>query len=445
MLAPRIHIHKPCTLTKKNVLMKNRTYLLLVTVILLFGTSCSNQLDLYSHSAISPEKITESDLPALRLGMYNNMQNDPRAANFILFDLLGGDLQTGANSSPINLITSILSPLNGTVVSGWNGYYSALYQVNNVMTIAQGLPETATRNLTLGEAHYFRALNYYNLVTRWGDVPLLRNNSLEKPSRTPQAEVWSFIEEDLQEARKYLNTSQSYYYVSIDAVTALQARVFLTQGKHEQAAAMAESLITSGKFALDSFEKIFRKQANTEVIFAFENISEESSINISDLFYTYAHPNKGQGNYRIAPNTVNLFSAEDLRKPMTIVNIAGTDCVNKYPSGQTGKDPVIIARIAEMYLISAEAQGFSKGLPRLNQLRIKRGLPALSVNNTEAFTEAILKERQLELLGENFRYYDLVRTEKAIQQLGILPYQTLLPIPGGELLLNTNLKPNPGY
>ncbi len=413
-----------------------------MSMIFLLG-SCADRLDLYSHSAMSPDAVTPNDIPALRMGMYNNMQNDPGTHNFILFDLLGGDLQGGANTSPLNLINSILSPLQSIIGRGWNGYYSSLFQVNNIIATCEDLPESAMRNLALGEAYYFRALTYYSLVTRWGDVPLLRENTLEKPFRAPKEEVWQFIEENLVEAAKYLGDAQSYYYVSKDAVTALQARVFLVQGKKPQAAVAAESLI--GKYALDSFEKIFRKAANTEIIFAFENLSEESSINISDLFYSYAHPNKGQGNYRLPQETVNLFTSQDKRRNMTIVNIAGTDCVNKYPSGQTGRDPVIISRVAEMYLISAEAQGLNSGLDRLNQLRVHRGLSPVSPASEPDFLDAVLKERQMELLGENFRYYDLVRTGKAVAELGILPYQTVLPIPGNELQRNTNLVPNPNY
>src|SRR5690606_25804236 len=143
--------------------------------------------------------------------------------NFVLFDLLGGDLQTSANTSPLNLITNTLSPLNSIVSRGWNGYYSSLYQVNNVIDICNKLEVSPVRNKTLGEAYYFRALNYYNLVSRWGDVPLLYENTLDKPTRTAKAEVWGFIEKNLEEAAKLLSTSDSYYYVSADAVTALQA------------------------------------------------------------------------------------------------------------------------------------------------------------------------------------------------------------------------------
>ncbi|WP_018630669.1 RagB/SusD family nutrient uptake outer membrane protein [Niabella aurantiaca] len=419
-------------------------YLIALSGFLLMAASCGKRLDLYPSSAMAPQAVTSKDLPALRVGMYNDMQNDPGVYSFILFDLLGGDIHTASNA-PIDLINNILSPLNSMIAGGWNGYYGALFQVNNVISICEGMEASETRNRTLGEAHYFRALIYYNLVTRWGRVPVLKENTLEKPFRDPVADVWKFIEEELNAASALLSTSVSYYYVSADAATALKARVFLSQGKMTGAAALAEDLITSGRYQLDAFEKIFRKQANTEVIFAFENLSEESSNNISDLFYTYAHPNKGQGSYRVSQQLVNAYTGTDKRKAISLINIAGTDCVNKYPSGQTGKDPVIISRIAEMYLISAEAQGRVNGLARLNQLRSYRGLLPVSAATDDQYTELILEERRLELMGENFRFYDLVRTNKAIQKLGIRQHQALLPIPGRELQYNTNLEPNPGY
>lgn len=423
---------------------KIKFYTIISVFIGLLLSSCAKNLDLYPTTAVSPDAITEKDLPALRLGMYNDVQNDPSVYSYMIFDLLGGDLHT-ATGTPKDLINSILSPLNAMIANNWNGYYSALYQVNNVISICNRFESSTIRNMTLGEAYYFRAFIYYSLLTRWGDVPILSQNTLEKVTRKPKAEVWTFIEQNLNDAETLLGSSTNYYYVSKDAVTALKARVMLSQGKNTEAAALAESLITSGRYKLDTFEKIFRKQTNTEIIFAFENLSEESTNNISDQYYTYAHPNKGQGNYRLSTAIVNEFASTDKRKNISIINISGTDCINKYPSGQTGRDPAIISRIAEMYLISAEAKGRTNGITRLNELRSARGLSAISVSSDNDYLDAILKERRLEFLGENMRYYDLIRTNKAISTLNILPYQALLPIPGRELQNNTNLTPNPGY
>lgn len=412
--------------------------------VALLCSSCAKKLDLFPSTGMSPESVTPSDLPALRLGMYNDVQSDPGVHSWILFDLLGGDLFTGTNA-PKDLINSILSPLSTQVSTSWNGYFGSLYQVNNVIAVCEKMELSEKRNMTLGEAYYFRAYIYYCLNTRWGGVPILEKNTLQKVARNTAAETWAFVEKNLEDAISLLGTSTNYYYVSKDAATALMARVKLSQGKKAEAAALAEGLITSGKYKLDAFEKIFRKQSNTEVIFAFENLSEESSNNISDLFYSYGHPNKGQGVYKLSQNLTDAFGSSDNRKSISVINISGTNCINKYPSGQTGKDPVIISRIAEMYLISAEAKGRLEGLGRLNELRRFRGLTDAAPGTDEAFVDAILQERRLELMGENFRFYDLVRTNKAIATLGILNYQLVLPIPGRELQYNTNLEPNPGY
>ncbi|MGG5506299.1 MULTISPECIES: RagB/SusD family nutrient uptake outer membrane protein [unclassified Myroides] len=406
--------------------------------------SCSSELDLHPRTGISPEAITPNDLKALENGMYNNVQNDPRRESWIMFDIIGGNVQ-GSSTTSKDVINNTLNPLNGLVVNSWKGYYSALYQVNNVIAIAEALPLDENTRRVRGTAHYFRAYIYYSLVTRWGDVPLLTQNTLEKPARTPKAQVWEQIEKDLAEAKDFLAHAKNYYYVSNDAVTALQARVMLSQNKMQEASEFAESLITNGKYALDSFEKIFRKEANTEIIFAFENLTPESSNTISTLFYNYGHPNKGSYVYAPSKEILALITPEDKRRAISFGVFGGQDCINKYPSGQTGTDPVIISRIAEMYLISAEASSLALGTERLNAVRTARGLPEVHPATQEEMTTWVLEERRKEFLAEGFSYYDYVRTNTAKQKLGLLDYQHLLPIPGGELQLNEKLTPNPGY
>lgn len=317
--------------------------------------------------------------------------------------------------------------------------------MNNVLSIVESLPESELRNLIIGEAHYFRAYIYHALVTRWGGVPIQKVNTMEKPFRDSEEAVWSFIEEELQTALAFLGTSSSYYYVSRDAALALKARVMLERGNLTEAATLAEGLITDGKYKLDSFDKIFRGKSNTEVIFSFQCLAEESNITISTLFYTYAHPNHGSYVYRPTNEVMNMYDDKDKRKDVSIINVGAEPCINKYPSGQTGTDPVVMSRLAEMYLISAEAQGFPKGLGRLNDLRKERGLEGVDPKDKDEFLQCVLDERRKELLAEGFRYYDLIRTNMAKTTLGLKDYQHVLPIPGKEMISNPNLEPNPGY
>ena len=388
------------------------------------------------------------DIEALRIGMYNKVQEGPTYYSYIAFDLFGCELMT-STGRPIDLINSLSNALHTFVSSQWNGYYKALLQVNNVMSIAEGLADSPTRNRVLGECRYFRAYIYLCLVTRFGDVPVLRQNTQAKVSRDPASMAWELVEEDLDAASGFLNglSADSFYYVSPAAVTALKARVKLYLGKKGEAKELAESLIANPNYALDDFDKIFRSKANKEVIFAFSCLTEDgSSIKISNQFYSYNHPNKGSYNYRPAGDVMTMYADNDLRKEVSITTLDNLNFVNKYPSGQTGSDPVVISRLAEMYLISAEAQGLNGGLDRLNELREKRGLDRVSPGNEADFLDAVLQERRLEFLAEGFRWYDLVRTGKATQTLGTKDYQCLMPLPSRELLYNPNLKPNnPGY
>ena len=428
--------------------MKSLYKKMLLALLPLMG-ACSSMLDIEPHSAVSPTLVGAGDIEALRIGMYNKVQEGPTFYSYIAFDLFGGELTT-STGRPIDLINSLSNALHTFVSSQWNGYYKALMQVNNVISVAQGLPDSETRNRVLGEAYYFRAHIYLCLVTRFGDVPVLLTNTQDKVSRDPAEKAWMRVEEDLVSAEKFMAglTAKSCYYVSPAAITALKARVMLYRGKKEEAAELAESLINNPRYSLDSFEKIFRGPANNEVIFAFSCLTDDgSSIKISNQFYSYNHPNKGSYNYRPAPEVMAMYADNDLRKDISITTLDNLNFINKYPSGQTGSDPVVISRLAEMYLISAEAQGLNGGgLERLNELRNKRGLEGVSPANEADFLDAILKERRLELLAEGFRWYDLVRTGKATATLGTKDYQCLMPLPSRELLYNPNLKPNnPGY
>ncbi|MDQ2657416.1 MAG: RagB/SusD family nutrient uptake outer membrane protein, partial [Bacteroidota bacterium] len=235
-----------------------------------------------------------------------------------------------------------------------------------------------------------------------------------------------------------------FYFVSREAAEALMARVKLGQGKNEEAATLAEALIASPTFKLDSFDKVFRGAANSEVIFAFKNLTAESSINMSTLFYTYAHPQSGSYVYKPNPGAMTMFEAGDLRTDISVDTYEGLDVVNKYPSGQQGTDPIIITRLAEMYLVSAEAQGLA-GIGRLNELRAARGLDPVSASSDEEYLDLVLEERRRELFAEGFRWVDLVRTGKAKEVLGIQDREVLMPIPETELLLNERLEPNDGY
>ena len=420
-----------------------KKYSIILALSMLTVTSCD--LEMNPHSAVSPGSVGIKDIESLRNGMYHNVQELPETESYIMFDLFGGELTTKQSTNSLDLINSLATANNGLMKKAWQGYYKALMQVNNVYDIAQGLPEGNQKKQVLGECHYFRGYLHLCLVTRYGDVPLMKFNTDEKVSRTPAAEVWQFIGDELDEAISLLGSPTSTYYLSADAAKALRARVALYTGEKSLAKDLAESLIADARYGLDSYDKIFRGAANKEVIFAFSCLTIESKIAISTLFYSYNHPNSGSYVYVPSKEVMTMFADTDKRKDISITTMDNLNFINKYPSGQKGTDPVIISRLGEMYLISAEAQGLSDGLTRLNELRAFRGLPAIYPGTEAAFIDAVLDERRHELLCEGHRWYDLVRLGKAVEELGILDYMTLMPIPESERQTNRNLTQNKGY
>jgi len=426
--------------------MKTLIITILCGASILFS-SCDKQLDMYPHASVATNSLTGDDVEAFLNGVYNRVQNSPSVSSYFMFDIIGGNLLQGtaSGSGSYNvMIDNILQPDQGNIAGQWNGYYTALYQVNNLLEATSNLEESDRKKQIAGIAHFFRGYIYYNLVTRWGGVPIIKANTVDKLPRNTEEETWAFIEEELTEAINNAPAYTDYYYVSKEAAQALMARTKLAQGKNTEAAALAEALISSGVFTLDAFEKIFRDQQNSEEIFAFRNLAIESSINPSTLFYTYAHPSSGSYNYKPTPEVMALYSTDDKRKAISIDTYSGLDVINKYPSGQAGTDPLIVTRLAEMYLISAEAQGLS-GLNRLNELRTFRGLANVNPANEEEYLNAVLLERRKELLAEGFRWYDLVRLNRAKQEINISDAQLKLPLPTRELFLNDLLEQNTGY
>lgn len=413
--------------------------------------SCSKMLDVKSHSAVATNTLSEADVEAFLTGIYNRMQNAPGAESYFSFDITGGNLINAGATSDGGLntfITNVLRPENGQMSTAWNGYYSALYQVNNLLETLEGMPDTERKSEIAGIAHFFRGYLYYNLVTRWGGVPVLRKNTAEKVKRNTEAETWAFIEEELNQAMEHAPdyAAGSYYQVSNIAAKALMARVQLARGNKPEARRLSEEVIESGLFKLDAFEKIFRATQNTEEIFSFKNLTIESSIRVSTLFYTYAHTVKGSYVYRPTQEVMDMFTADDKRAAMSVETFQGLRVINKYPSGQSGTDPIIVVRLGEMYLISAEAGGLSGGgLERLNELRGFRGLDEIHPASDAEFIDAVLLERRKELLAEGFRWYDLVRLNRAVKDLGLDDREVKYPLPMNELALNKLLEQNEDY
>ncbi|HEY9343231.1 MAG TPA: RagB/SusD family nutrient uptake outer membrane protein [Hanamia sp.] len=128
--------------------------------------------------------------------------------------------------------------------------------------------------------------------------------------------------------------------------------------------------------------------------------------------------------------------------------------------------PVIVYRLAETYLIAAEAAFMSGKIPEavgyVNAVRERAAFPtgdaqAMDIKASDLSIDFLLDERSRELCGENMRWWDLVRTGKLLERVrlhnkeaapNIQPKHILRPIPQSQIDNTTTGTPypqNPGW
>ena len=157
----------------------------------------------------------------------------------------------------------------------------------------------------------------------------------------------------------------------------------------------------------------------------------------------------------------NTFETGDLRKTNWTKSIVFSSKTYLYPFkyklrvGTTGNEYAVMLRLAEMYLIRAEARAqqnnISGSQADINLVRTRAGLVNTTASTQAALIAAIEKERWVELFTENSdRWFNLKRLNKATAALSPIktawqPHQQLYPIPLVEMQANPNLVQNSGY
>ena len=156
-----------------------------------------------------------------------------------------------------------------------------------------------------------------------------------------------------------------------------------------------------------------------------------------------------------AENLNTFFQSRPDDKRSALVDYVNVDVsiqpdgrTQKYRGEQTKDNSGYIIRLAEVYLIRAEALGKTDGLADLNTIRENRGLgdlTAADVPDDISFLNALLDERRAELNFEGHRLFDLARTNNVANILGP-DVNAIMPIPQREIDGTNNVvKQNPGY
>lgn len=227
------------------------------------------------------------------LGVYRSTIEDGMYGYHLsIYFAMGTDLSQVEGSTTENfriLPTNAYSASQAEVQTTWASLYSGIYNANDFLERVSAKMETyssADKNLAtiyIAEARALRALYYFELIQRWGNIPLMTSTAMsnQHPSTLVQADpvdVYKLIEEDLLYASDILPyaTDDSYrssndYHFSKGAALGLLAKVYATwagyplqdTSKWEAAAKTARILIESGKHnLLPDYEKLWKNTCN---------------------------------------------------------------------------------------------------------------------------------------------------------------------------------------
>ncbi len=350
-------------------------------------------------------------------------------------------------------------PENGSVAGLWSSFYDGINVANNVIEKVPGMNDMSTeeKNKALGELYFIRALNHFNAMNYFGAVPIkitptVGISDLNIPRSAPE-QVYARIISDLTFAAEQLPASTSLKIRATKyAAIALLARVYLYQGDNPMAIQMAGRVINEGGYTLlDNYAGIFEGDGSSETIFEID-FNQLDRNRIAE----YNFPKTLNGRREVEPteSILDAYEVGDTRFDASITYEAALAYPIKYDDLSTGSDNVIVLRLGEMYLIRAEAEARNNGdigliQDDLNEIRERANLSASSADSYPALLLQIEKDRRIEMAFEGHRWFDLVRTGRAIDVLLNVnsSNQTLFPIPARELQTNTSsgMTQNPGY
>lgn len=460
--------------------MKRITFYILLFFVSLLSCKKFVTVDL-PNSRMSSEAVFKSDVTAMAaaLGMYQKIgafsSFGGSGSDFSVTFLCGiaADELYNYYISYEDIANNDMTPVTSPVASLWSSAYGTIYVANAVLEgIAQSTSLSAdTKKQLEGEACFVRAFTNFYLVNLFGDIPIITTTDYRVNAiapRTPTATVYEHIIKDLENARTLLGEEYVTEHRARPnkwAATALLARVYLYFGEWAKAEAMATSIIDNtaqfnlvadldGVFLAESKEAIWTLAADADYYNTYDGYNW---ILTFDPWMASINDDLATGS----------FEPGDNRRDKWIGTYDNGSKLFYYPykykvqynSGPEHSENPVVMRLAEQYLIRAEARakqnkltGANSAESDINAIRNRAGLGNTTATTQPQLLLAVEQERKVELFTEwGHRWFDLVRTGRADAVLGAVkpawqPTDKLFPLPEVEMNNAPNLKPqNPGY
>lgn len=394
----------------------------------------------------------------------------------------------------------------------YNSYYQALVNINTTLSkLEEATFDEGVARVFEGQLKFLRAYYYFNLVQYFGEVVII-TEPLENPdeawdyARQPVASVYELIDSDLQTAVATLPESYDASQtgrVTKGAALALLGKTQLTRKQYPEAVSTLKQVLPLGYELLSDYADVFdpANKNHKESIFDVQFQGDNDLGEWSNFIYTFA-PRESEGAVIKFPgqngagwnlpsrDMIASYEAGDLRKAVSLLegytNLDGewvpVPFINKYNHPHSirerANDNWPVLRYSDVLLMLAEAINEASGptseaVGYLNQVRERAGLAPLNGLAKDAFRDAVLHERRIELAFENHRWFDLKRTKTPEELAAFLnaygefeksnpttsrhglpftegdfrfePYEVLFPIPTDQILINPELTQNEGY
>ncbi len=460
---------------------KTKIYTYVLLLSLTYGVAaCDNSLEQEAKSNLSESTLPKSDDDAIALanGMYYLQVNESSAFGYMT-DLTTEHEVSGEASNSGGGLLSLMNwePSNSYSVRIWTALFKTIAASNDVLdkVSANAYVSDKIRARVTGEAYFFRAYSYNYAVQFWGEVPKVEhNNNATGLVRQPVDTIYNMIVSDLEKAIERLPEVSEYSSsdkgrATKGAAQTLLSKVYLTWAQTSDTdteAEKKEKFSKSAEYArlVTGYELEEEFLANwdngnrngKESVFAIQHIMGIGSDASGGNHLTHCSFNSGfsQTNPHVRPSSWKYYYAYeegDQRRDGSIAKTLYNPATGEYytfdeprfrkyistddPLGSASSRDInrTVFRYAEVLLLLAEAINEYNGAPTdeayeaINQVR-RRAFKSFPVTvasehdleeglDYEGFKNAIIQEREFELLYEQKHWLDLVRWRILVKTL----------------------------
>lgn len=442
--------------------MKKIIIILLTTLIF---SSCLNEflnLQPVSQTYSAAFWKTTDDAKAAFTSIYADIQsnwNSNNGLNYINWYEMRSDNFYGnptQGTYPFNL-TDINSMNTTNPSDDWNKWYKSIGTANYALYYIPGMTNItdSKKNNLLAEAYFLRAYCYFNIIRIWGNAPLVTKpvltfDNVTYPARDSSRVIMdSVILKDIKKSMSLVDVSSSdIYRFNAGALYALATDIAMWNHDYNLADSCSNILINNAPFKT---RYVLVSGPNFSTVVSNATTSE----NIWTLKWSYINNGYNQtvqsltvGYALVSRNVKDTWLLTEWRKDLRRFQTIDTNVVyaNNYltttnnnasmwkyqpvtrVTNNTNEKYIPLYRLADIILLRAEALNklgrYSEALAELNKIRTRAGLKsrlesdyATSADKTLDIESAILQERTFELLGEGKRWFDLMRTGRAISTM----------------------------